>query len=148
MHKMLRAGSYPGFQGTKKEGSICSVTIQQVVCCNMLLTQMHSACRGCCIMLLTCRGCCIMLPTCRGCAALCCLHKCTVHAGGVLHYVATCRGCAAICCLHKCTVHAGGAALCLGLARTIYIRCTYGNFGLEITKYTVYIYVYIGSGQP
>ena len=25
----------------------------------------------------------------------------------------------------------------------IYIRCTYGIFGLEITKYTVYIYVYI-----
>ena len=33
--------------------------------------------------------------------------------------------------------------LCVGLARTIYIRCTYGIFGLEITKYTVYIYVYI-----
>jgi hypothetical protein len=31
----------------------------------------------------------------------------------------------------------------IGLARTIYIRCTYGIFGLEITKYTVYIYVYI-----
>jgi len=31
----------------------------------------------------------------------------------------------------------------LGLARTIYIRCPYGIFGLEITKYTVYIYVYI-----
>ena len=31
----------------------------------------------------------------------------------------------------------------LGLARTIYTRCTYGIFGLEITKYTVYIYVYI-----
>jgi len=31
----------------------------------------------------------------------------------------------------------------VGLARTIYIRCTYGIFGLEITKYTVYIYVYI-----
>jgi len=32
----------------------------------------------------------------RWCAAICCLHKCTVHAGG-----------AALCCLH-----AGGAALC------------------------------------
>ena len=31
----------------------------------------------------------------------------------------------------------------IGLARTIYIRCTYGIFGLEITKYEVYIYVYI-----
>jgi len=31
----------------------------------------------------------------------------------------------------------------IGLAKTIYIRCTYGIFGLEITKYTVYIYVYI-----
>ena len=31
----------------------------------------------------------------------------------------------------------------VGLARTIYIRFTYGIFGLEITKYTVYIYVYI-----
>jgi len=30
----------------------------------------------------------------------------------------------------------------IGLARTIYIRCTYGIFGLEITKYTVYIYEY------
>ena len=35
--------------------------------------------------------------------------------------------------------------ICIGLARTIYIRCTYGIFGLEITKYTVYIY---GSGLP
>jgi hypothetical protein len=32
---------------------------------------------------------------------------------------------------------------CIGLARTIYIRCTYGIFGLDITKYMVYIYVYI-----
>jgi hypothetical protein len=31
----------------------------------------------------------------------------------------------------------------VGLARTIYIRFTYGIFGLEITKYTVYLYVYI-----
>jgi len=31
----------------------------------------------------------------------------------------------------------------LRLARTIYIRCIYGIFGLEITKYTAYIYVYI-----
>jgi hypothetical protein len=28
-------------------------------------------------------------------------------------------------------------ALYVGLARTIYIRCMYGNFGREITKYTV-----------
>ena len=40
----------------------------------------------------------------------------------------------------------------VGLARTIYIRCTYDIFGLEITKYTanircVYMYIY-GSGQP
>jgi len=38
---------------------------------------------------------------------------------------------------------------CLGLARTIYIRCIYGVFGRKINKnirsYTVYIY---GSGQP
>jgi len=33
----------------------------------------------------------------------------------------------------------------LGLARTIYIRCIYGIFRREITKYTVCIY---GSGQP
>jgi len=33
----------------------------------------------------------------------------------------------------------------IGLARTIYIRCIYGVFGREITKYTVYIY---SSGQP
>ena len=31
----------------------------------------------------------------------------------------------------------------IGLAKTIYIRCTFGIFGLNITKYTVYIYVYI-----
>jgi len=35
--------------------------------------------------------------------------------------------------------------ICLGLARTIYIRCIYSVFGRGITKYTVYIY---GSGQP
>jgi hypothetical protein len=33
--------------------------------------------------------------------------------------------------------------VCVGLARTIYIRFIYGIFGLEITKYTVYINVYI-----
>jgi|AntDeeMetagen134_2_1112570.scaffolds.fasta_scaffold38457_1 hypothetical protein len=32
-----------------------------------------------------------------------------------------------------------------GLAKTIYIRCLYGVFGREITKYTVYKY---GFGQP
>jgi hypothetical protein len=31
----------------------------------------------------------------------------------------------------------------LGLARTIYIRCKYGNFGREITKYAVIYGVYI-----
>jgi len=37
---------------------------------------------------------------------------------------------------------------CLGLARTIYIRCIYGIFDREITKYTVIrVYIY-GSGQP
>jgi len=30
----------------------------------------------------------------------------------------------------------------LGLARTIYIRCIFENFGTEITKYTVYSYNY------
>ena len=34
---------------------------------------------------------------------------------------------------------------CVGLARTINIRCIYGIFGLRITKYTVYTYVYIRS---
>jgi hypothetical protein len=47
--------------------------------------------------------------------------------------------------------------LYVGLAKTIYIRCIYGNFGREITKYTVIYGVYIrfwptlvicGSGQP
>jgi hypothetical protein len=28
-------------------------------------------------------------------------------------------------------------SLCVGQARTIYIRCIYGIFGREITKYTV-----------
>jgi len=32
---------------------------------------------------------------------------------------------------------------CLGLTRTIYIRCIYGIFGREITKYTVIYGVYI-----
>jgi len=32
---------------------------------------------------------------------------------------------------------------CLGLARTIYIRFTYGIFGREITNYTVIYGVYI-----
>jgi hypothetical protein len=31
----------------------------------------------------------------------------------------------------------------LGLARTIYIRCIYGIFGREITRYTVIYGVYI-----
>ena len=47
-----------------------------------------------------------------------------------------------------CTHHLGSARIIIiykGLAKTIYIRCIYGNLGREITKYTVYIY---GSGQP
>jgi hypothetical protein len=39
----------------------------------------------------------------------------------------------------------------IGLARTIYMRCVYGIFGREITKYTVicgvHLYTY-GFGQP
>jgi hypothetical protein len=31
----------------------------------------------------------------------------------------------------------------VGLAKTIYVRCIYGNFGREITKYTVVYGVYI-----
>ena len=34
-------------------------------------------------------------------------------------------------------VGVGMRALCVGLARTIYIRCSCGIFGREITKYTV-----------
>jgi len=38
---------------------------------------------------------------------------------------------------------------CVGLARTIYIRCIYGIFGREIIKYMVSYTVYkYGSGQP
>ena len=33
--------------------------------------------------------------------------------------------------------------ICVGLARTIYIRCTNDIFGLELTINTVYMYVYI-----
>ena len=33
--------------------------------------------------------------------------------------------------------------MCVELARTIYIRCMYGTFGREITKYTVIYGVYI-----
>jgi hypothetical protein len=37
----------------------------------------------------------------------------------------------------------------IGLARIIYIRCMYGVFGREMTKYTVIYGVYIhDSGQP
>jgi hypothetical protein len=43
------------------------------------------------------------------------------------------------------SIYTPSVTVYVGLARTIYIRCTYGIFGLEITKYTVYIY---GSGQP
>ena len=44
-------------------------------------------------------------------------------------------------------IHSGWHTLrncaCVGLARTIYIRCIYGTFGREITKYTVIYGVYI-----
>ena len=45
--------------------------------------------------------------------------------------------------MHKTAHKSTNTHTSIGLARTIYIRCTYGIFGLEITKYTVYIYVYI-----
>jgi hypothetical protein len=38
---------------------------------------------------------------------------------------------------------AGAGAVFLGLARNIYIRCIYGIFGTEITKYTVIYGAYI-----
>ena len=56
-------------------------------------------------------------------------------------------------CLYVCvwlSVHVCCASICVGLTRTIYlyIRCMYGIFGREITKYTViYVYIY-DSGQP
>jgi len=38
---------------------------------------------------------------------------------------------------------------CVGLARTMYLRCVYGIFGWEITLNTVIYGVYLyGSGQP
>jgi hypothetical protein len=36
----------------------------------------------------------------------------------------------------------------VGLARTIYTRSMSGMFGREITKYTVYIYVYTDLANP
>ena len=56
--------------------------------------------------------------------------------------------------LHGLTLHLTRAFLILpgllvsssvGLARTIYIRCIYGNLGREITKYTVIYGVYVRS---
>ena len=41
------------------------------------------------------------------------------------------------------TFLAPGEYVCVGLARTIYIRCIYGIFGREIIKYTVIYGVYI-----
>ena len=49
----------------------------------------------------------------------------------------------------SCSVPASAASLyvlfgsCLGLARTIYVRCIYGNIGRKITKDTVVYGVYI-----
>ena len=39
-------------------------------------------------------------------------------------------------------MHTYGEATYVGLAKTIYIRCIYGIFGREITKYTVIYGVY------
>jgi len=52
-----------------------------------------------------------------------------------------------LCVAHdtQCLAHAKMSNTCLGLARTIYIRCTYGIFGLETIKYTVYKYVYLNT---
>jgi len=60
----------------------------------------------------------------------------------------TCRGLAKIIHSHWATHALVGPSLnvryvCVGLARTIYIRCVYGIFGREITIYTVIYGVYI-----
>jgi hypothetical protein len=42
-----------------------------------------------------------------------------------------------------CSYNSSIVAVCVGLARTLYIRCTYGIFGRETTKHTVMYGVYI-----
>jgi hypothetical protein len=60
----------------------------------------------------------------------------TRRAGLVCVYACVCvYVCVCVCgvCVYRCA----------GLARTIYIRCTYGDFDREITKYTLIYGVYI-----
>jgi len=60
-----------------------------------------------------------------------------------------------ICKMSDCLMHQHymslprASALYVGLARTIYIRCIYGIFGREITKYTViYGVIYTVLANP
>ena len=48
-----------------------------------------------------------------------------------------------LCCALLLLSFATHNSKCLGLAKTIYIQCIHGNFGREITKYTVIYCVYI-----
>ena len=73
------------------------------------------------------------------------LRKCTNYA-----HTHTCtRTRTSLRDMHLYSTHSCRTCTCVGLARTIHIRCMYGIFGREITKYTVIYGVYIyGSGQP
>ena len=76
----------------------------------------------------------------------------SIRSASVLHYTLCCD---VLCCAVQrgvlCSrvgtrtrpVACCPAVASVGLARTIYIRFTYGIFGSEITKYKVYLYVYI-----
>jgi hypothetical protein len=82
---------------------------------------------------------CVCVRVCARVCACVCVRVC----------VRTCvRVCACVCVCPHCyhpiaTSWHDRYTIYVGLARTIYVRCIYGIFGREITKYTVIYGVYI-----
>jgi hypothetical protein len=76
-----------------------------------------------------------------------CVCVCVCRVGCHATRSSRCKGtgvCMRVCvCVFLCVNDQRIVRSCVGLARTTYIRCVYGIFGRETTKYTVIYGVYI-----
>jgi len=102
---------------------------------------------GLCFRVFVCVCMCVRVCVCE-CVSMCvcvCVCVCECVSMCVCVYARVCM-CVCLICIKE-GENRGATSRCMqsfvGLARTIYIRCTYGIFGSEITRYTVIYGVYL-----